>query len=306
LPFDDLPNWGLSYGLDATPQKEGAPFAHARAITPGLLETIGVPLIEGRFFTEHDGQAENPVVIIDDVMAQRLWPDQSALGQEFMLGQGQPDRRVSVVGVVRHVKQRSLMADVGPQIFLPYRLWQRWPMALVLRSDSFANPTALVAGVRAAVARFDPHLPIYDVRPLEAYLEAARSTRHFTMLLAGAFAVSALALTSIGLYGVLSCAVAHRRHEFGVRSALGAVPRQLRCQVLRESLKLAAAGCVVGIALALCLTRLLQSQLYGTHPWDPMTCGAAIALVFAGAVIASWIPAHRATTISPMEALKCE
>src|SRR6185436_3523202 len=157
----------------------------------------------------------------------------------------------------------------APQVFLPYRLWQRSPMAFVLRTDSFTNPTTVAASIRPVVARFDPHLPIYELRPLKSYVEAARSTHRFTMLLACAFAASALVLTCIGLYGVLAYAVAHRRHEFGVRSALGALPRQLLWQVLRESLGFAVAGCGVGLALVLGLTRLLQSQLYATHPWDP-------------------------------------
>ncbi len=306
LPFDDLPNWGLTYRMDATAPPDGSPFANARAITPGLLETLGVQLIEGRLFDEQDNRSKRPVVVVNEVMAKRLWPDRSPVGQQFLLGQAEPDRRVSVVGVVRHLKQRSLVSASDAQIFLPLGFWQRSPMAFVVRGDSSANPTALTSNVRAAVATFDPRLPLYDVRPLNDYLEAARSTRRFTLLLAGAFAVSALALTCIGLYGVLSCAVVHRHHEFGVRSALGAVPRQLLGQIVRESLGLAAAGCCVGLALALCLTRLLQSQLYGTPSWDPMTCGAAISLVLAGTLVASWIPALRVARISPMEALRCE
>jgi len=306
LPFDDLPNWGLTYREDSTAPNDGSPFANARAITPGLLETLGVQLIEGRLFDDQDNRSRRPVVVVNEVMANGLWPDRSPVGQEFMLGQAEPDRRVAVVGVIRHIKQRSLVSASDAQIFLPLGFWQRSPMAFVVRGDSPANPTAMTSNIRAAVAAFDPNLPIYDMRPLNDYLEAARSSRRFTMLLAGAFAVSALALTCIGLYGVLSCAVAHRHHEFGVRSALGAVPRQLLGQIVRESLGLAAAGCCAGLALALCLMRLLQTQLYGTPPWDPVTCGAAISLVLAGTLIASWIPALRVARIRPVEALRCE
>ena len=306
LPFDDLPNWGLTYALDSAPQKAGAPFANSRAITPGLLETLNAQLIEGRFFSDGDANREAPVVIIDDILAQRLWPNQSAVGRQFLLGQQQPDRRVSVVGVVGHLKQRSLVADLSPQIFLPFRIWQRSPMAFVLRTDSFADPNILAANVRSAVAEFDPHLPIYDLRPMQSYVDGARSIRRFTMWLAGAFAVSALVLSCVGIYGVLACSVTLRRREFGVRGALGAVPRQLLGLVVRQSLRLALTGCALGLALALGLMRLLQNQLFGTHPWDPVTCAAALALVIAAALTASWIPASRIARISPMEALRVE
>ena len=303
LPYDDLPNWGLPFGLEA-PLPLDAPMADARAISTGLLETLGVHLIEGRLFTDDDRQPKNPVAIVDDMLAHQLWPARSAIGQRFVCHVGSQNARVSVVGVVRHLKLRSLVDNLSPQIFVPWSIAQRNPTAYVVRANE--DPPALASEIRAAVAALDPRLPIYDVRPLEAYVEAARSTRRFTMLLAATFALSALTLTCVGVYGVLAYAVARRRYEFGVRRALGADAAQVMREVLREGLGFALVGSTSGLAGAMVAARLLHSQLYGVRPRDPITYGAAIALILCGAIIACWIPAHRATTISPMDALRTE
>ena len=304
LPYDDLPNWGLTFSLEGAPPGDSAAAkADTRSISTGLLETLGVELLEGRFFTD-DETPKNPVVIVDDMLARRLWPGRSAIGQRFLIGQASPDRRVSVVGVVRHLRLRSLVEDLTPQIFIPYRLWQRSPMAYVVRTDR--DPAGLAADVRGAVAALDPRLPIYDVRAMETYVDEARGIRRFTTLLAGAFAATALALTCIGVYGVLAYAVAVRRHEFGVRRALGAGTPQVMREVLGEGVRFAVAGSVAGLAGAAFAARLLQSQLYAVHPRDPITYAVSLALILCGAALACWIPAHRATAISPMDALRTE
>jgi predicted permease len=301
LPYDDLPNWGLTYALEGPKQPGGAPFANTRAITPGVLEAAGAQLVDGRFLTEHD---RTPVVIVDDLLARRLWPGRSAVGQHFMIGQGEPDRRVAVVGVVRHLNLRSLVDDVIPQIYVPYRLWQRSPMAFVVRTDR--RSSALSDDVRKAVSAFDPRLPIFDVRLLEDYVESARSVRGFTTWLAAVFAATALVLTCIGVYGVLAYAVTTRRHEFAVRRALGADTLRVMREVLAEGARLAVVGCVCGVAAATIAARLLATQLYAVEPRDPLTYAAATAVILSGAIVACWIPARRATAISPMDALRAE
>ena len=311
LPYDDLPNWGLPYGLQA-PLPRDAPMADARAISTGLFETLGVRLVEGRFFTDDDQDPKHPVVIVDDMLARWLWPNRSAIGQRFFSRAGSGNGPVSVVGVVRHLRLRSLVDSLSPQIFVPWRIAQRNPTAYVVRADSpstspgTGDVSALVGEIRAAVAALDPRLPIYAVRPLEAYVDAARSLRRFTMLLAAAFAASALALTCVGVYGVLAYAVARRRHEFAVRRALGADAGRVMREVVREGLAFAVAGCAGGVLGAAGAARLLQSQLYAVHPRDPITYGAAIAIVIGGAAVACWIPAYRATRINPMDALRTE
>jgi ABC-type antimicrobial peptide transport system permease subunit len=177
-------------------------------------------------------------------------------------------------------------------------------MAFAVRSNR--DPASVAPEIRAAIARLDPRLPIYDVRPLEAYVASARATRRFTMLLATAFSVVALLLACVGVYGVLSYAVARRRHEFGVRLALGAAPARVVREVMLEGLALALAGCAAGLALATASLRLLGTQLYGVSPRDPLTFAAGAAILGIAAAVACWIPARRATTVSPMEALRTE
>ncbi len=302
LPYDDLPNWGLPYSLEA-PIAADAPMADARSVSPGLLETLGVQLVEGRLFTEHDRDPRNPVVIVDDKLAALLWPGRSALGQRFHVNVGE-SRRPAVVGVIRHLRLRSLVDDLLPQIFVPWQLAQRNPMAFVVSASG--DPAAMAPAVRAAVASIYRHFAIYDVRPMTDYVESARATRRFTVTLAGAFAVTALALTCVGVYGVLAYSVAHRRHEFGVRRALGADAAQVMRDVLREGLAFAVAGCAAGLAGALAVGRLLQSQLYAVLPHDLVSYGTALALILCCAIAACAIPAYRAVSVSPMEALRTE
>jgi predicted permease len=302
LPYDDLPNWALPYSLEQ-PIPMDAPMADARAVSPGTLETLGVTLIAGRFFTMSDGVAQHPPVIVDDLLARQLWPGQSALGRTLFVRQG-PERMI-VVGVVRNVRLRSLIAEPSPQLYLPWALAQRNPIAFVL-GTSGGRPVSLTEQVRAAVASLDRRLPVYEVRAMQQYIDAARSTQRFTMELAAVFALTALTLTCVGIYGVLAYAVAQRRREFGVRRALGAGAGQITGSVLREGLLFGAVGCVMGLGGAALAEKVLQSLLYAVRPGDPLSYGAAVALILAGSIAACAIPAYRATVVSPMDALRTE
>ncbi len=300
LPYDDLPNWGLPYSLEA-PIPPDAPFADARSVSPGLLETLGARLVEGRLFTDLDRDPRHPVVIVDDHLARLLWPGHSALGQQFNVNVGD-SRRPAVVGVIRHLRLRSLEADLLPQIFVPWQLAQRNPMAFVVGTDG--DPLLVAPGIREAALSLDRRCAVYDVRPLTEYVDAARAMRRFTVVLAAAFATTALALTAIGVYGVLAYSVARRRHEFGVRRALGADAGQVVRGVLREGLAFACAGCAAGIAGAFAAGRVLLGQLYGVQPHDPISYAAAVTLILGCALVACAIPALRAVAVSPMEALR--
>jgi putative ABC transport system permease protein len=303
LPYDALPNWALTFAPDGVTSRDGHPGADTRSITPGLLETLGVRLIAGRTFTDDDSP-ETPAVIVDDMLATRLWPGRSAIGQVFRTGQAWPEQRVTVVGVVRHLRQRSLIADLTPQIFVSYRAWQRSPMAYVLATDR--DPADVAGDLRAAVAAFDPRLPLHDVRPLSAFVDEARATRRFTMQLTAAFAAAALALTGLGIYGVLAYAVARRQREIGIRRALGAGTGRVVGDVVQEGVSLATAGAAAGLAIATLGATLLRSQLYLVEPHDPLTLAASLAIALAAAIVACVVPARRAAAVDPMDVLRAE
>ena len=310
LPFDDLPNWYLTYGLKRTRTDEGVAKADARAITRGLLETLGVTLVEGRTFTdaelavksEVERKADAIAVIVDEMLARDLWPRGRATGQRFMLGQASPDQEAIVVGVVRHLRIRSLVEELTPQIFIPFGSWLREPMAFVVTTDD--EPVAFLPKAQAAAATVDPSLPVFDVRSMPSYLESARASRRFTMMLAAAFAASALLLTCVGVYGVLTSAVTMRRVEIGVRRALGAEALQVIGEVMREGLGLAAVGSIAGLAIAMLIAQAIAGQLYRVSPLDPLTYTAAVAAIVCGSSLACLIPAVRAASISPLDALR--
>jgi predicted permease len=301
LPFDDLPNWYLTYGLTRSRTDNGVAKADARSISTGLLETLGVTLVDGRDFTDAE-PADSLTVIVDEMLAHDLWPGQRAVGRRFMLGQASPDREATVVGVVRHLRMRSLVENLTPQIFVPYASWLRDPMALVIASDREASE--LVPKAQAAIADVDPRLPLFDVRPLADYLDSARSTRRYTMLLASVFAVSALLLTCVGVYGVLAYSVTTRRVEIGVRRALGAEAVEVIGGVMREGLGFAALGSLLGLAVALVTGRLIEGQLYAVHALDPLTYACAVAVTLGGASLACIVPAVRALAINPLDVIR--
>jgi putative ABC transport system permease protein len=300
IPYDDLPNWALPYALER-PLAPDAPSADTRAVSPGLLEMLGVTLIDGRFFDRGDQNPDNVVVIVDDLLARQLWPGQRAVGRRLSVRIG--SENATVIGVVRHLRLRSLVEDLSPQIFVPWPAAQRNPIAFVvgLRDRDW---TSVVPRIRAAVAALDPAVPIYEPRPLRDYVDAARATRRFTMLLAAAFAATALVLTCVGVYGVLAYAVEQRRHELGVRRALGADAARIVGAVVREAMGFALAGCAIGVAVALVAAELLRSQLYAVNPNDPVCVAGAVLLVLGGSLAACAIPARRAIRVTVLEVLR--
>jgi len=307
LPYDNLPNWGGPYITEPGADDSLAPMADNRAVAPGFFETVGARLVEGRFFTDDDDQRAQPVVIVDDQLARRAWPGQSAIGKRIASDPASTGHAVywaTVVGVVRHLRHRSLLEDLGDQVYFAERQVQRNPMAYVVRTSG--DPSALSGAVRQLVAALDPQLPAYDVRPLDDYVVGARAAQRFTTLVAAAFAVVALVLASVGVYGVIAYATARRRYEFGVRLALGARPAQVTSLVLREGVRLAASGMVLGLAGAAVAARFLEGQLFAVSPRDAGSYAAAAAAIGAAALAACWLPARRASTVSPLDAIRTE
>jgi hypothetical protein len=266
---------------------------------------MGVRLIEGRLFTDLDDRSTLRCVIVDDLLARRTWPGQSAVGRQLVVDPGStgtPTRAVTVVGVVRHLRLRSLVEDLTEQVYFPLPQALRNPMAWVLRTNG--DPAVLVPAIRSVLAGLDPQIPIYDVRPLSGYVEEASAGQRFTMSTVLCFAVVALLLASVGVYGVMSYGVTRRRSEFGVRLALGAQPAQLRRVVLRDGAGILVTGLALGALVAIPGAYLLRSQLFGVAPLDPATYAIAGSVLAVALLAACWWPARRASAANPLDILR--
>jgi predicted permease len=307
LPFDYIPNWSTTYLTEAGGDESRARRADSRAVSPGAFRAIGARLIEGRDFTEDDDQHSQLVAIVDDTLARRAWPDRSAIGQALATDPrvtGRPTVWVTVVGVVRHVRHLSLLEDVREQVYFPVRQAPRNPMIWLIRTPG--DPASLAESVRPTLASLDPQLPFYDVRPLTAYVVDARATERFTMFLAAVFAIVALTLASVGVYGVVQYGVLKRRQEFALRVALGASRGAVLGLVMRDGVRLALFGLSVGVAGALVVTPLLAAQLFGVTPLDPLSYAIVVPALGLMALAACLVPAWRALAVSPVEGLRRE
>jgi putative ABC transport system permease protein len=304
LPYDNLPNWGGPYLPEFATDEREAGLADSRAVTPGYFETVGARLLEGRFFAETDSPSSVPVAIVDTQLAGRLWPGQSAIGRRMKADpftSGSPGVTVTIVGVIQHVRHRQLTRDVREQVYFPLAQAPRNPVAYAVRTR--ADAATLTPAIRRALAGIDPALPMFDARGLDAFLDSARAARRFTIQLAAAFALVALVLACIGVYGVAAYAVTLRRQEFGVRIALGARRAQIVRLVLREGSGIVLGGAIAGLAGAVVAGSLLRAQLFEIAAVDPASYAAGVIVVAVAVAAASWIPARRAATMSPFRAL---
>jgi len=307
VPYDSAPNWGGPYISRVDQDESTAVMADNRAVSPGLLEALGVQLLEGRFFTEADDQRTDMAVIVDDQLARRSWPGRSAVGQRIAsdpFSTGRARQWATVVGVIRHLRHRTLLEDLNDQIYFSERQVRRNPVAYFVRVAG--DPGVVSAQIKRAVAALDPELAVSDMRLLDDYVNAARASQRFSSLLALAFGLVALLLATIGVYGVIAYATTRRRYEFGVRLALGAQPRDVTSAIVREGSRLAALGAAAGVVVAAGVSRLLAAQLYGVSPNDPVSYAAPVAAIVIAALVASWLPARRAMRVTPLDALRAQ
>jgi predicted permease len=304
-PYDHVPNWGGPYIATPGDDPSRAPQADYRTASPGAMELLGVRLLDGRWFTESDDARSGPVVIVDDRLARRTWPGESAVGRRLAVDPGvtgTPATWATVVGVVAHVRHRSPVEEVREQVYFSSRQALRNPSVYFVKTT--ADPTTLAAPIRDTVRALDPLLPIYDVRPLSAYVDAARALREFTATLVGLFAAAALLLAAIGVYGVVAYAVAERRREFGVRLALGATAGRVIRLVVGEGAWMIGAGVALGAVGAALGARWLRAQLVGVEPWDPVTLMATAAVLVVVSLAACAVPAIRAVRTDPSDVLR--
>jgi putative ABC transport system permease protein len=301
LPFSG--DWDrIAVEVEGRPHARGVelPEGDRYIVGPSYFTTMGIPLRAGRLLSDDDRYDAPLAVVVDEVFARKLEAGRSALGQRIRLP-GR-DGLATVVGVVGHVRHYGLDGSSGGQIYMSHRQYPwRW-MRLVVRADGDAG--GLAAALRATVRGLDRDVPVYDVTTMDAWMAERAATRKFSTLLAGVFAGAAVALAAIGLFGLISYGVEQRRPELAIRLALGAPPRSVGALVLRQGLRLAVLGAFLGLLGALVGGQLAARLLFQVAPADPQVLGGVAALLVAVALVASWLPARRATRVDPISALR--
>jgi putative ABC transport system permease protein len=304
LPFGGE-GWSGTYAIEGrplTPTDPGPHAAYAR-VTPGYFRAMSVPLRAGRLFSEQDSGRAPRVVVVDETLARRDWPGESAVGKRILIG-GSGGDAAEVVGVVGHVRYAALEEEGEPQLYLPDFQDPGSRLAIVVSFAADGPSTATT--LRDVVRQLDPDLPTGSLRPMETLVASATARQRFQMSLVALFAAASLLLAAIGLSGVLAQNVAARTREIGIRRALGASRRNVLALVLVRALALAGAGIAIGLAAAWAGGRLIASLLFEISPTDPATFGAVTLLLFAVAALAGLLPAWRAARVDPLVALRQE
>ncbi len=282
-------------------------------VTPGYFEAMGIRLLAGRFFEPRD-TAESPrVMVIDQTLAERFWPDGDAVGRRMWRPTSAEDltnpenaEYIDVAGIVETIRMRGLGESGGAGAYYFPRAqeegWRGHDLAIRVAGD----PRALIRPVRSAITALDPELPLFDVQTMDERIDGSLSDRRTPMLLAAGFGVVALLLAAVGIYGILAYLVQLRRREIGIRMAMGSDAAGIFRLVLGDGMLILAAGLIAGLAGAALLRRLIESQLYGVSPLDPGVLAAVAALLAAAALLACLVPARRATRVDPVTALRQE
>ncbi len=278
--------------------------AWLRPVTDGYFETVRLQLVSGRTFSPSDDAEADRVVIVNETLAARYFPRGDAVGRRITFGSGENPNWRTVVGVARDVRQFGIRAAERPAAYLPYRQVSFSNMALVARVDR--DPGALVPDVRAAVAGVDPALAAAGIQPLRELVDSALAPDRFVTVLLTLFALTALLLAAVGIYGVVSYGVARRMREMGIRRALGADGGDVLALVFRGTAAMAATGVALGVLGSLALGRILGSLLYEVEPHDPVTFAATAVVLGGAALLATWLPARRARKADPMAVLREE
>ncbi|HTQ59757.1 MAG TPA: ABC transporter permease [Candidatus Solibacter sp.] len=301
----------IHFNITGRPPKSPREFVAAgyRTITPRYLETLGVPLLQGGLFTAEDNEKSPPVVVINATMVHTFFPNENPLGKRLQLG-ALPDQQVptmEIVGVVGDVRP-GLGVDPQAEMYLPYRqadlILPVFQLSLIMRTSG--DPSLETSALRSALAEIDPNQPLVKVRTMEDNMAATVAQPRFRAWLIGVFALLALALSAVGVYGVMSYVVTQRTSEIGVRVALGAQPQDVFRTIVGEGLRLALFGVGFGLVAAVALTRLLRTFLFGVSAYDPLTFLGVSVLLTLVAVAATYFPARRATLVDPLVALRYE
>jgi predicted permease len=319
--FEQIPGVTAAGGITALPLSQsfawtpitvegraplsGEKFLNADARVAGgrYFQAMEIPLRSGRFFNEEDIAGKPPAVIIDEFMAEQLWPGKDAVGKRIHMVESDVPW-LNVVGVVGRVKHESLDSDPRIAFYLPQTQYPSRAITLILRSQF--DPSVLSPAVKKELRSIDPDLPMYSVRTMTERVEESLAQQRFSMLLLALFAGFALALATIGIYGVMAYLVNQGTREIGIRMALGATQREILNLVVSQGMTLAGSGVAIGVAAAFVFTRLMRSMLFGINAADPATFGAISLLLTVVALLATYIPARRAARVDPLLCLRSE
>jgi putative ABC transport system permease protein len=308
VPLEHEFNISSSFTRPGETDSADSPSAGMRVVTPDYFRTLKIPLIAGRLFDARDDQHGAEVVLINQEAARRFWVNQNPVGRQLHLGvnmiEGGRNGQKTIVGVVGDVKYGGLDLGAPPEIYLPYA--QQPIDSVTIAARTRAEPLSILPTARAALAALDPELPLARIRTMDQIVGASIAERRYTMLMLGLFAIVAVALASIGVYGVLAYLVTNRTQEIGVRLALGAEGGDVVRLFLREGAVLTAVGLVSGLGGAVAAVRGLRTLLFGVSATDPTTFVAVAVLLIVIALAASYIPARRAARVDPMQALRME
>ncbi len=277
--------------------------ANYASVSPGYFRVMEIPLVRGRWFNRHDSSMAAPVAIISQAFARRYFPDQNPLGRRLTFGFLKRENR-EIVGIVGDIRDTSLHQQPGPRFYAPYSQSPFWGSELVVRTS--LDQSGVAGVIRAVVRKIDPDLPVTNIQTLPQVLSASVAQPRFRTILLGIFGAIALALATVGIFGVMSYSVSRRTHEMGIRMALGASPASVRRMILAESGRMLLMGLAAGVPIALALTRSLSSLLYSVRPADPLTFVTVAILLAAVTLLASYLPARRATKVHPAVALRHE
>ncbi len=304
VPFSGM-SGSASFGIEGRPTPPGDPGPHGDigVVSPDYFAALKIPIRKGRVFSEQDRLETEPVAVIDEALARQYWPNEDPVGKHIRRGRSSP--AVTIVGIVGHVRHSDLGGeDVKGKYYFPIYQLSRPMTTFLVKSAS--DPGRLTAGIRDAVRAVDPTQPVAQIRLLPDMVNGSLAPRRFVVTVLGVFAGLSLLMAVIGLYGVISYAVTQRTQELGVRMALGAQTGEIMRLVVGQGMRLAALGAVAGLIVALIASRMLRNQLFGISSFDPVTFALMAAVLVAAALLASYIPARRATRVDPMVALRYE
>jgi putative ABC transport system permease protein len=297
-------NMNFAFDVEGRPFPTGkSPGADCRFVTPEYFRALGIPLIKGRVFTNGDGAQSPQVLLINEAMAHRFFPNEDPIGKRLVLGIN--NFTGQIVGIVGDVKHVGLDAEINDEVYAAYAQAPFWTdMTLLVRTSG--EPMSVAGAVRNEIKVLDKQVPTARVRTMEAIATESIAQPRFRTVLLGLFGIAALLLASLGIYGVMSYAVTQRTQEIGIRMALGAQVGDVRRLVIRNGMTLAFIGVAIGLTGAFALTRLIASLLFGVTATDAATFAAVSSGLIAVALVACYIPARRATKVDPLVALRYE